>query len=92
MLEKIKQLADDAVALQNKLRMEAALREISALCAPMDAEQFEAAELAQHQAAREMRAVNAAGLPVVTLVADENLQAGDPVVAVSGKARKAAKK
>lgn len=33
MLEKIKRLADEAVALQNKLRMEAALREISALCA-----------------------------------------------------------
>ncbi len=53
MYQRIKKLADEAVALQNKLQMEAALREISALCdAPpaMDAEQFEAAELAQHQA------------------------------------------
>jgi len=31
MYEKIKQLADEAVALQNKNRMDAALREISAL-------------------------------------------------------------
>jgi hypothetical protein len=30
---KIKQLADEALALQNKGRMDAALREISALCA-----------------------------------------------------------
>lgn len=32
MSEKIKQLADEAIALQNKDRMDAALREISALC------------------------------------------------------------
>lgn len=70
MYERIKQLADEAVALQNKTRMEEVLREISGMCAharrPLDlgeyeygfppakmtAEQFEAAELAQHQAAR----------------------------------------
>jgi DNA-binding SARP family transcriptional activator len=32
MYEQIKQLADDALAVQNKDRMDAALREISALC------------------------------------------------------------
>lgn len=32
MYEQIKKLADDALALQNKDRMDAALREISALC------------------------------------------------------------
>jgi hypothetical protein len=32
MYEKIKQLADEAVVLQNKDRMDASLREISALC------------------------------------------------------------
>lgn len=70
MYERIKQLADEAVALQNKARMEEVLREISGMCAharrPLDlgtyeygfppdkmaAEQFEAAEVAQHQAAR----------------------------------------
>lgn len=60
MYQRIKQLADDAVKLQNKDRMDAALREISALtiaqmeaeAAPkaMDAEQFEATEKAQHEA------------------------------------------
>lgn len=34
MYQKIKQLADEAVALQNKDRMDAALREISAMCDP----------------------------------------------------------
>jgi hypothetical protein len=58
MHQEIKKLADEALALQNKNQMEAALREISALCelaatvapepAPMDAEQFEAAEAVQH--------------------------------------------
>lgn len=55
MYERIKQLADEAVALQNKARMEEVLREISGMCATagaMTAEQFEAAEVAQHQAAR----------------------------------------
>lgn len=55
MLEKIKTLADEAVALQNKDRMDAALREISALCESggvMDFEQFEAAEKAQHDAGK----------------------------------------
>lgn len=33
MYVQIKQLADEAVALQNKVRMDAVLREISALCA-----------------------------------------------------------
>jgi len=33
MYTKIKQLADGAIALQNKDRMDAALREISAMCA-----------------------------------------------------------
>ena len=32
MYQQIKQLADDALAIQNKDRMDAALREISALC------------------------------------------------------------
>jgi hypothetical protein len=32
MYQQIKQLADDALAIQNKNRMDAALREISALC------------------------------------------------------------
>jgi len=32
MLNKIKSLADDAIALQNKNRMDEVLREISALC------------------------------------------------------------
>jgi hypothetical protein len=32
MYQQIKQLADDALALQNKDRMDAALRDISALC------------------------------------------------------------
>lgn len=35
MYEKIKQLADEAIALQNKDRMDVALREISALCNPV---------------------------------------------------------
>lgn len=94
MYQRIKQLADEAVALQNKLRMEAALREISAICdvevippekAPkaMDAEQFEAAELAQHQAARGR---------MVEVAAGERLEKGDPVVIVKGAAKKAAKK
>jgi hypothetical protein len=61
MYEKIKTLADEAIALQNKNRMDAVLREISALCdqpapvaapAAMDAGQFEAAELAQHKAGK----------------------------------------
>lgn len=34
MYQQIKKLADEAVALQNKDRMDAALREISALCIP----------------------------------------------------------
>jgi hypothetical protein len=34
MYAKFKELADEAIALQNKDRMDAALREISALCAP----------------------------------------------------------
>jgi hypothetical protein len=36
MYTKIKQLADEAIALQNKDRMDAALREISALCGETD--------------------------------------------------------
>ncbi len=32
MYQKIKQLADEALAIQNKDRMDAALREISAMC------------------------------------------------------------
>lgn len=61
MYEKIKTLADEALALQNKDRMDAVLREISAMCetanvpqanAPMDAEQFEEAELLQHHGAK----------------------------------------
>lgn len=32
---KIKQLADEAIALQNKIQMDAALREISAMCEPV---------------------------------------------------------
>jgi hypothetical protein len=38
MYQQIKQLADDALALQNKDRMDAALRQISAMC-DMAAEQ-----------------------------------------------------
>jgi hypothetical protein len=34
MYQEIKRLADEAIALQNKLQMEAALRQISALCVP----------------------------------------------------------
>ena len=51
MYQRIKQLADDAIALQNKNSMDAALREISGMCDPsgMTADQFEAAELAQHR-------------------------------------------
>jgi hypothetical protein len=70
MYQKIKALADEAIALQNKTRMDAVLREISALCNPelrrqladaellvsaptgfrrLTAEQFEAAEAAQHK-------------------------------------------
>jgi hypothetical protein len=55
MYERIKALADEAIALQNKARMEEVLREISGMCATagaMSAEQFEAAETAQRQAAR----------------------------------------
>lgn len=62
MYQRIKTLADEALALQNKGRMEVTLREISAWCAAeiqsfyvpqaMDGEQFEAAELAQHREAR----------------------------------------
>lgn len=71
MYERIKALADEAIALQNKARMEEVLREISGICAnvvmtdaspcaltpnpvvgPMTAEQFEAAETAQHKAER----------------------------------------
>tara|TARA_R110000868_G_scaffold59182_2_gene181764 strand:+ start:264 stop:479 length:216 start_codon:yes stop_codon:yes gene_type:complete len=36
MYEQIKKLADDAIKLQNKDRMDAALREIGAMCAPVD--------------------------------------------------------
>jgi hypothetical protein len=53
--ERIKKVADEALALQNKLYMEGALRAVSALCTEamaMDADQFEAAELAQHEAAK----------------------------------------
>lgn len=39
MYEQIKQLADDALGIQNKDRMDAALREISALCDQATAEQ-----------------------------------------------------
>lgn len=39
MYEQIKQLADEALALQNKDRMEAALREISSLCGNADEQQ-----------------------------------------------------
>jgi|AraplaDrversion2_2_1032049.scaffolds.fasta_scaffold00773_42 hypothetical protein len=50
MYQQIKQLADDALALQNKNRMDAALREISALCdhaAAAQPEQPEPAEPAE---------------------------------------------
>lgn len=73
MYEGIKQLADEAIVLQNKLQMEAALRNISEICtqamdsdalksAPtgfraMTAEQFEADALATHRAARANPAV-----------------------------------
>jgi hypothetical protein len=43
MYQQIKQLADDALALQNKDRMEAAMREISALCSKADEQQPESA-------------------------------------------------
>ena len=36
MYKQIKQLADDAIALQNKDQMDAALREISAMCEPVE--------------------------------------------------------
>lgn len=36
MITKIKQLADEAVKLQNKDRMDSALREISAMCVKVD--------------------------------------------------------
>lgn len=36
MHSKIKKLADDAIALQNKNGMDAALREISAMCADVE--------------------------------------------------------
>jgi hypothetical protein len=60
MYQEIKRLADEALALQNKDRMDAALREISGMCeaapavAPvaLTADEFEAAELEQHQAAK----------------------------------------
>ena len=58
MYQEIKRLADEAIALQNKLQMENALRTISSICegAPatetMNAEEFEAAALAEHKAAR----------------------------------------
>lgn len=35
MLNKIKELADEAVKLQNKNRMDEVLREISAMCTPV---------------------------------------------------------
>lgn len=38
MLNKIKALADEAIALQNKNRMDEVLREISALCEPQEIE------------------------------------------------------
>jgi hypothetical protein len=56
MYERIKQLADEAIALQNKQVMDVTLRDISAICATamsMSAEQFEADALATH---REVRA------------------------------------
>lgn len=57
-IEQIRKLAEDAVKVQNKLQMEAALREIVALCdsaGPMNAEQFVAAEVAQHRKARKSK-------------------------------------
>lgn len=66
MYAKIKKLADDALALQNKDAMDMALREISATAGNMEwpgydstkfpsamtADQFEAAELAHHKATK----------------------------------------
>lgn len=82
MYRKIKALADEAIALQNKVRMDEVLREISEMCgkanlvdcAPvgMNAEQFEAAELAQHQQARVdglRRATQATAVAVQTTAA-----------------------
>ncbi len=72
MYQEIKKMADDALALQNKDGMDSTLREISVLCGqlhdaellasdpaglrPMNAEKFEAAELAQFQAAKPKKA------------------------------------
>ena len=58
MYQEIKRLADEAIALQNKLQMESALRTISSICEgapvapePMNAEEFVAAEMAEYKAA-----------------------------------------
>lgn len=86
MYQRIRRLADDAIALQNKNAMDAALREIRVICdGSMNAEQFEVAETVQHQTRNDPP-------PVVTL---KNGIGGtvsvQPVVRVAPKARKAKK-
>lgn len=63
MYERIKEIADAAVKLQNKTYMDTALREISALAATGGVWVEQAAELAS------MKAQNAVGIPVVPLTA-----------------------
>lgn len=57
MYQQIKQLADEALALQNKDRMDAALRDISALCnqaAGKQPEQHGDEHTSQHPAAADV--------------------------------------
>lgn len=74
MYARIKELADEAIKLQNKDRMDAVLREISELvgnAGAMDAEQFEAAELAQHRRGK-----------TIEVVAGKQLSGGEMVKAL----------
>lgn len=41
MYEQIKKLADEAIGIQNKDKMDAALREISAMCVPVESQPVE---------------------------------------------------
>ena len=62
MYQQIKRLADEALALQNKDRMDAALREISALCGDWRT----MSQMESYAPGLDaMKAMNAVGLPVV---------------------------
>ncbi len=82
MYTRIKELADSAVALQNKINMEAALREISGICYMQSAKNMFS----------DMRDAQQAGATTVDVEAAEQLSQGDAVVVTAGKAKKAVKK